>query len=59
MLMLKIIAYKGTKHLNEIYFLKNNTKEQIVNNFIQKYTNDCSGNKVHSKVIKVFMEHVS
>ena len=34
---------------NEIYFLKNNTKEQIVNNFIQKYTDDCSGNKVHSK----------
>ncbi len=33
---------------NEIYFLKNNTKEQIVNNFIQKYTDDYSGNKVHS-----------
>ena len=32
----------------EIYFLKNNTKEQVVNNFIQKYTDDCSGNKVHS-----------
>ena len=32
----------------EIYFLKNNTKEEIVSNFLSKYTSINTNNKVHS-----------
>ena len=40
--------HRNNSFKKEIYFLKNNTKEEVVNNFIQKYTDNCLGNKVHS-----------